>query len=365
MRKLFGLFGILFVLSILPGIDAQQGKKDTVAKKYHRGHKAAPKAVREKLHEEAFKRHGNRVRRMPNTTAPSFDCRITFGNVLPVNDQGQCGDCFGVSAADGCSMAMIKGGLLPLDTTRGRLSSQFGLDCGAFEGGCDGGDEAQVIDYILKKGFPLTSDYGPYTANPRNCRSTGLKLYKIGDWGYCTPDQQGGRASDQDVKNCMVRYGPISVAFDAGGCDGYSWPQTMTGGGSNVDHAVLNIGWDDNHDNGDGSKGAWLGMNQWGNWGGPGGTFWIAYGSWSWNTEAIWMSAGSIPPGPIPPGPVPPTPPVPGTFGTFTVTVPGQTLPGGKLSLWGMSLDIPPVTLPDQTFTGTLTPVQLPKVVDK
>ncbi len=57
--------------------------------------------------------------------------------------------------------------MLPNDGTKGRLSSQYGLDFpDAFQGGCDGGDESQVADYVKTHGVPLTSDYGPYTASP-------------------------------------------------------------------------------------------------------------------------------------------------------------------------------------------------------
>jgi len=299
-------FRILTAMTLLAGatvLTAQPPAADTPPPPVHhpRGRIAAPQAVTDALHAAAFKRHGHRVGRLPKASQSSFDCRTAFGNVLPVDDQGSCGDCFGVSSADGCSMALIKAGILPLDASKGRMSSQYGLDnSNAFQGGCNGGDEAQVIDFI--------KHYGPYTARPGRPKPlTGMQIYKIGDWGYCTPAQQQGVASTQDIKDCMIQHGPISVAFDASECDNYQWPGTMTGRGQNVDHAVLCIGWDDTHDNGDGSMGAFLGMNQWGaSWGGPGGTFWIKYGADSWGTEAIWIAAGTIPPPPPPVNYVPP-----------------------------------------------------------
>ena len=332
MRRVFLLLGLLagIVLSsgVADGVAVDPpGQPGVQPVKHGRGHKRAPKEVRDRLHNEAFKRHGHRVKSLPRATAVAFDCRTAPGYVvLPANDQGSCGDCFGVSSADGCSMALAKAGIVPASEA-GRLSSQYGLDNSqAFQGGCNGGDEAQVIDFIKTNGFPLTKDYGPYTASPGRLKPlTGMQVYKIGDWGYCTPSQQEGVAATDDIKACMIQYGPISVAFDAGECDSYKWPGTMTGTGTGVDHAVLCIGWDDNHDNGDGSKGAFLGMNQWGQanastvtfpsqaWGGPNGTFWIKYGADSWGTEAIWITAGTPPtPTPVPPTPVPPTPPAAG-----------------------------------------------------
>jgi hypothetical protein len=310
-------------------------------KKHPTGYKAPTPEVLKARHAAAFERHGHRVKNLPRVTAAAFDCRTAPGYVvLGTDDQGQCGDCFGVSAADVCSMCLARAGLVPASEA-GRLSSQYGLDNQqAFSGGCNGGDEAQVIDFIKTNGFPLTKDYGPYTANPGNLKPlTGMQVFKIGDWGYCTPSQQQGIAAVADIKACMVQYGPISWAGDAGQFNNYVWPSTIIGNGGNVDHATIVIAWDDNHDNGDGTKGAWLCMNQWGQadpntvtftsgpWGGPGGTAWIKYNSDSWGTEAIWVTAGTPPP-PPPPPPGPPIPPVPAA-GTYTLVV----NPDGSITL--------------------------------
>ncbi len=272
--------------------------------KFARGHVPLTPEQSKKMHAERKLALGNHVEKLPKATAPAWDCR-TLGMVLPGDDQGQCGDCFGVSTADAASMALIMAGILPNDTSKGRLSSQYGLDNrSAFEGGCNGGNGTQVIDFMIKgSGWPLTSDYGPYTASPRQLKPlTGMKLYKPVQWGYCTPGQEGGVASVQDIKNCMVKYGVINVSFDASGCDSYSWPGVMKGRGGNVDHEVCCIGWDD-------SKNAFLGMNQWGDsWGGPNGTFWIDYSSYSWGTDAFWVLGSNGPPPPPPPPPPGPGP---------------------------------------------------------
>jgi hypothetical protein len=316
--------------AVLPAVDPAPmpaAKAPAAVNPRGRGHKPAPPEVLAKRHADAFARHGHRVKRLPEVTAAAFDCR-TMGWVLPVNDQGQCGDCFGVSTLDAIAAARAKAGVAKNDES-GRLSGQYGLDCGGFDGGCDGGDEAQVFEYAKTHGFPLTSDYAPYTARPGRCKTVDpSKLVKIADWGYCTPAQEQGVAATADVKRCMTQYGPISVAFDAGECDNYVWPRTMTGRGRSVDHAVLCIGWDDAHDNGDGTKGAFLGSNQWGGGWGSRGVFWIKYGADSWATEAIWVTAAALPPppSPPPPGPVPPAPPVPP--GPPAPPVPGNNFSG-------------------------------------
>ncbi len=320
-----------------------------VVKKGPRGHKPAPAHVAAKRHADAFARHGDKMKALPRVSAASFDCR-QMGWVLPVNDQGQCGDCFGVSTIDGCAMSFVKAGRLP-NAESSRWSGQYGLDCGGFQGDCNGGDEAQVFEYAKTNGFPLTSSYGPYTAGVGRCKTVDpAKLLKIADYGYCTPSQEQGVASTDDIKTAMAAHGPISVAFDASECDSYTWPQTMCGTGTGVDHAVLCIGWDDAHDNGDGTKGAFLGLNQWGASWGDKGVFWIKYGADSWGTEAIWVTAGPGPtPPPIPPGPpvppVPPTPPLPTTVWSGTITVTN-----------GLITDVVPASAPT-TLEGVLTAV--------
>lgn len=313
--------GALFVvLCSLLVLSAPSQEAKTKPVKYPRGRVASPPEVVAARHAAAFKRHGHRMKSLPDATPDTFDCQATFGCVLPVNDQGQCGDCYGVSACDGMSMAFAKAGYFKVDGSQ-RLTFQWGLDCKSSFGGCNGGDEAEVIDFGKTTGFPIASDYGPYLAAPGRCKSiAGMKVWKIGDWGYCTPGQHSGVASTQDMKNAMVRYGPLSVAFDAGGCDNYQVGQVMTAKGSNVDHAVLCVGWKT-----EGGKTIWKGMNQWGTSWGDKGYFWIQEGAYSWGTEAIWMSVAALPPppGPTPPPPIPPAPIPPGPS---LATINGMTI---------------------------------------
>ncbi len=142
--------------------------------------------------------------------------------------------------------------------------------------------------------------------------------------------------------NAMVRFGPLSVAFDASGCDNYKAGDVMTGRGTSVDHAVLCVGWKTVN-----GKIVFKGMNQWGTSWGDGGFFWIQEGAYSWGTEAIWMAKASIVPPPPPPPPPGPTPPPP--VGLKTVTLGGsdgtsttyQVVPAGAEVIY------PDMPLPD------------------
>jgi C1A family cysteine protease len=280
--------------------------------KHGRGLKMPSKEVLDARHKAAFERHGNRMKALPKATPATYDCR-QFGYVPPIKDQGQCGSCyqFGV---DICEMSFMKNGLMAVDS--GGLAEQYGMDCQNF-GGCNGGDEAQVIDWCKTNGYPTTKDYGPYTASSNNCAlKSGTKLMQIIDWGYCANDQGQGVAAVQDIKNAMVAYGPISIAVDASGFDSYS-SGVLSGTGHNIDHAVILVGWDDSK----GTNGAWLLRNQWGTSWGISGYMWIEYGSYDVGTEAIWCTSTTLPtPTPIPPTPIPPTP----TQGSITLKIPGQ-----------------------------------------
>lgn len=287
--------------------------------KHSKGRRQPTPAEKAQLHAAALARHGNLVTKLPKATEAAFDCRTQPGYVvLPIDDQGPCGSCYGVSSVDVCSMALARAGKVKPDES-GRLSCQYGMDCGGFDGGCNGGLESQVIGYIKDRGFPLTTDYKPYSASVGRCSFDKAKpLLRILDYGYCTPNQEGGIATVQDMKNCLKQYGPISVAFDAGGCDGYT-DGVMKGRGGNVDHAVSCIGWDD-------SKNAFLGRNQWGTGWGMKGYFWIDYGSYLWGTDAIWVTAGS-PPGPAPAAPIITAAATSATVGSFSYQITASNAP--------------------------------------
>lgn len=266
---------------------------------FGRGFKLPPKEVLDARHAEAAQKQGKRMAGLPKVTAPSWDCR-TLGIVPPIGNQGNCGSCYIWSAADTAACALIRAGKVKANW---QMSKQFGLDCKNL-GGCGGGWPAEVLDHIKKNGFPADDEYGPYTARVGSCKYTNQKLHKIDDSGYCTPNQESGIASVQDMKNAIVKFGPISVALDSSVLgDGKG---IRSGNGNRIDHAVMIIGWDDSK----GRAGCWLMRNSWGSstWGNE-GYCWIEYGAGSIGTEAQWVdvTGSPIPPGPSP-DPVPPTP---------------------------------------------------------
>lgn len=303
-------------------------------RKYHRGRVAPPDIAQ--LHARAWTRIGRRVGRLPRVRASSFDCRV-LGWCVPVQDQGQCGSCWDFSGCETATNALIKVGQGKNDGSFW-LSPQYILDCQGSNGGCNGDDNTTVLAWAKSNGLPNSTDYGPYQAATQSCQfKSGTALHKIADWGYCTPNQEQGVASTQDIKNAMAQYGAIGCAVDATGFDSYTAGTVFTGNGTSIDHDVLLVGWDDTK----GTAGAWIMQNSWNTSWGDKGFMWIEYGANSIGTEAVWATAGPSPPPvppipptppvpPVPPMPPGPTPPVPPAPGGITITVTGGSLaPGG------------------------------------
>ncbi len=313
-RRIAGCIAFFLVtaavaISALPGADPRPPRPLPPARADHpRGHRTPTAEKLAASHAAAAARHGDLVRRLPRATAAQYDCRA-LGLVPPVTDQGDCGSCWDFSGTSVCTSALIKAAIGKPDGSF-MLSEQYTLDCGQ-NGGCDGDDNTTVTAWAKATGLPTRIDYGPYTARPGPCRmKAGTTLYKIADWGFATPTQQQGIASTDDIKACMVAFGPIGSAIAA--TDGFANTpagKVFTGDGStDVNHDVVLVGWD----NTKGPGGAWILRNSWGaNWC-DGGYCYIAYTANQIGTEAIWATASPIPSPPVPPPPpTPPSPPTP------------------------------------------------------
>jgi len=301
--------------------------------RHGRGHKGPTPEQSAKLHAMSNALHGAKLASLPKATAATYDCR-TLGIVPPIVDQGQCGSCWCFSGTSICTSAFMKA----LGTNApGPLSEQYTLDCGQ-NGGCNGDDNTTVTAWALATGLPTTAAYGPYEGSAGKCKSAGITLYKISGWGYCSSGNNQSVSATQDIKNAMVAYGPIGCGIDASGSsfDNYT-TGVISGTGSNIDHDIVLVGWDDTK----GTAGCWILRNSWGTTWGIQGYAYIEYGAFSVGWEAIWAQApGSPPPSPtpIPPGPTPvppgPTPAPPTSINQMTFT--GPAFVGGTVTLEGM-----------------------------
>ena len=294
-----------------------------------RGHKTSPMLAQFKA--ESHRKFAERLKALPKVTAATYDI-VPLGLAPIILDQGQCGSCWDFSGCEVATSAFLKAGygsVFKNDT----FSPQYVLDCGQ-NGGCNGDDNITVLAMCKATGLVTTTDYGAYQGSAGRCKpTTGMTVYKIADWGFCTTSNTGGVATVQDIKNAMVAYGAIGSGVDASQFDSYTGG-VLSGSGSSIDHDILLVGWDDTK----GTAGAWKLQNSWGTSWGLSGYMWIEYGAYSVGTEACWATATALPPVPTPtppPGPVPPVPPVPpgpAPVGTTNITITGPIVPNGSVT---------------------------------
>jgi hypothetical protein len=197
-------------------------------------------------------------------------------------------NCWDFSGTGVVEVAYYMAGIFPNDGSKA-FSEEYTLSCGS-NGGCNGDDNVNVLDWAKKTGLPLSSDYGPYNASAGQCHyKTGMQLYKIDDWGFADSNGGNGVTPTPMIKTAIVTYGCVGCAVAAGGDSFWdSGTGTGTGHSHSIDHDVIIVGWDDNHDNGDGSKGAWIMRNSWGTGWGNSGYAWVKYGAYDLGTEAVW-----------------------------------------------------------------------------
>lgn len=182
---------------------------------------------------------------------------VTKGGVVTgVKNQGQCGSCWAFSttgAVEG-AWALAGHGLVS-------LSEQQLVDCNTQNYGCGGGWPAVAMQYIISNGGITTEQNYPYTAQNGSCnKSAASKIAaSIHSHGAVSANNYPALAT-------AVSQQPISVLVDAGGADWQSYGGgivTDTGCGTNLDHAVLAVGYDFGS-----SPPYWLVKNSWGTgWG--------------------------------------------------------------------------------------------------
>jgi C1A family cysteine protease len=212
-----------------------------------------------------------------------------FANGTPVRNCGSCWDFSGTSVATSAFMKAMGA------SSPGPLSEQYTLDCGQ-NGGCDGDDNTTVLAWAKSTGLPTTADYGPYQGQAGRCK-TGATLYKIADWGYCTPSSTNAVANVADIKAMMVQYGPIGCGIDAGSdaFSNYTSGVFTAAPSTNIDHDIVLVGWQDDPTVSGG--GYWILRNSWGTSWGQAGYMFISYGSCGVGWEAVWaIVAGPTPP---------------------------------------------------------------------
>lgn len=189
--------------------------------------------------------------------APATVDWTTQGAVTPVKNQGQCGSCWSFSTTGSTEGAWFLAG-----HTLVSLSEQQLMDCSYAYGnqGCNGGDMASAMKYIIANGGLTSEANYPYTAKDGLCNKTKAKSISAS-----LSSLTAVSASNSDQLMAAVAQQPVSVAVEA---DQNAW-QLYKGGivskdcGTNLDHGVLVVGYDTTS-----TPQAWKVKNSWGaSWG--------------------------------------------------------------------------------------------------
>lgn len=326
MKRLLAILSLLLTVSIA---SAQPGTAKPPPEKVYPTGVIVPANIKERV-AASWKMHGARMMATPTVTASKWDA-ADFGLDSPVDDQGDCGSCHLFGGAGAVEDAQLKEGHKAI-----RLSKQAVMDWGN-TGDCNGGWPEDTLAFAKKTGIPTTGDYGPYVARRKAGKPlTGMKLFKLATYGYV--GREDGVPTYQQLKDAMVKYGPLVVAVSADNRFMNADPdKVFDGNASGINHAVMLTGWDDNKDGGPAIKM----KNSWSTQWGKSGYLWMRPGANRIGYGAMWCVAEDTLPDP---SPDPSPSPVPsgkvksivltfddGTTDTWTrgITPSGKTVPDG------------------------------------
>ncbi len=261
------LVSILAIFSFAPIINADCGCNNFVDESYEESYENLCGLVEpENWREDAVFDPCNPKGDLPD----AFDWRDSY-DLPQVRNQGSCGSCWAFSTVGPleCNIKIKEG--IDVD-----LSEQWLVSC-TNAGSCGGGWYAHEYhqyagDYCGDSGAVLEEHF-PYVAYNAPCNCPYPHDYFIDSWAYI--GNQYSVPSVGQIKQAIMDYGPVSVGVAVNSAfseyDGgiFSGPHS-----SDLNHAVVLVGWDDNQ----GSDGVWFLRNSWGSGWGEGGYMRIEYG---------------------------------------------------------------------------------------
>jgi len=183
------------------------------------------------------------------------------GKTTPIKNQQQCGSCWAFSATETIESAI----LIASGSVQGGAPQEI-VDCDTNDQGCNGGDPAEAMQWIISQGGQDLESCYPYTGQDGTCNSA-----------QCTPTNKisstASVSQDESSVYTALQSSPPSIC-----CDASAW-QNYNGGvldgsqcGDNVDHAIQLTGYNT------GQGGYWIVRNSWGADWGEQGFIWLQYG---------------------------------------------------------------------------------------
>jgi len=183
------------------------------------------------------------------------------GKTTPIKNQEQCGSCWAFSATETIESAI----LIAQGTVQGGAPQEI-VDCDTNDQGCNGGDPAEAMQWVISQGGQDTESCYPYTGQDGSCNSA-----------QCTPTNKISSTSSVSQSESAI-YSALQGMPPSICCDASAW-QNYNGGiltadqcGDNVDHAIQLTGYNPSQ------GGYWIVRNSWGADWGESGFIWLQYG---------------------------------------------------------------------------------------
>jgi C1A family cysteine protease len=209
---------------------------------------------------------GMNITSVPPSSMPSMPASVDWrkqGIVTPPKSQESCGSCYSFGTLGVIESAIAKSTGKMLD-----LAEQQVVDCsfhlrGDMNGGCEGGHEVVVMDYVKQNGLVLEDSYR-YTSGKSRSHASCQK--KSGTFGKNLKYLRVPPNDERALAEAIAQYGTLTMSISGENRDF----QMYRGGiydnpscSKNVDHLISVVGY--GSENG---KDFWIVKNSWGaTWG--------------------------------------------------------------------------------------------------